>query len=100
MALLTQQCHLRLQGKTTQLEQILKQKEVEIERLQHQLEAKKSSGSSESSGDVCANLELGDDPASACAEQVTCLSLLTQPYSTTVVAGCTVLVSWLKIKPV
>lgn len=61
---------VQLQGKTSQLEQIVRQKELEIERLQHQLESKKSSGSSDSSGDVCNNLELGEDTTEACASQV------------------------------
>lgn len=61
---------LSLQGKTTQLEQVLRQKELEIERLHQQLESKKSAGSSESSEDVCGNLALGEDTTEACASQV------------------------------
>ena len=59
-----------MQGKTTELEQILKQKEMEIERLQQQLESKKSSGSSDSSVDVCAAVELDEDPSAAYATEV------------------------------
>jgi hypothetical protein len=59
-----------LQGKTTELEQMLKQKELEIERLQQQLESKKSSGSSDSSVDVCAAVELDEDPSAAYATEV------------------------------
>ena len=65
-----QDLNWQLQGKTAQLEQILRQKELEIERLQQQVESKKSSGSSESSGDVCDNLALGEDNTEACASQV------------------------------
>ncbi|DBA67813.1 TPA: hypothetical protein ACH3X2_014164 [Trebouxia sp. C0005] len=61
--------HHVLQGKTTQLEQMLKQKEMEIERLQQQLESKKSSGSSDSSVDVCATVELDEDPSAAYATE-------------------------------
>jgi len=56
-----------LQGKTTELEQMLKQKELEIERLQQQLESKKSS---DSSVDVCAAVELDEDPSAAYATEV------------------------------
>ncbi len=59
-----------MQGKTTELQQMLKQKEMEIERLQQQLESKKSSGSSDSSVDVCAAVELDEDPSAAYATEV------------------------------
>ena len=58
------------QGKNAELEQIVKQKELEIERLQQQLESKKSSGSSDSSVDVCAAVELDEDPTTAYAHEV------------------------------
>lgn len=67
------------QGKTTELEQMLRQKELEIERLQQQLESKKSSGSSDSSVDVCAAVELGEDPSAAYAYEVGLLSLSCYP---------------------
>ncbi len=51
---------------------MLKQKEMEIERLQQQLESKKSSGSSDSSVDVCAAVELDEDPSAAYATEVGC----------------------------
>ena len=59
-----------LQGRTTELEQLLRQKELEIERLQQQLESKKSSGSSDSSVDVCAAVELDEDASAAYATEV------------------------------
>lgn len=58
------------QGKTTELEQMLRQKELEIERLQQQLDSKKSCGSSDSSVDVCAAVELDEDPSAAYAYEV------------------------------
>ncbi|KAL3146023.1 hypothetical protein ABBQ38_015378 [Trebouxia sp. C0009 RCD-2024] len=61
--------HQRLQGKTAELEQVLRQKELEIERLQQQLESKKSSGSSDSSVDVCAAVDLDEDPSAAYATE-------------------------------
>ena len=64
-----------LQGKTTELEQILRQKELEIERLQQQLESKKSDGSSDSSVDVCAAVELDEDPSAAYANEASCFPL-------------------------
>ena len=48
----------------------MRQKELEIERLQQQLESKKSSGSSDSSVDVCAAVELDEDPTTAYAHEV------------------------------
>jgi len=48
----------------------VRQKELEIERLQQQLESKKSSGSSDSSVDVCAAVELDEDPSAAYANEV------------------------------
>lgn len=62
-----------MQGKTTELEQILRQKELEIERLQQQLDSKKSDGSSDSSVDVCAAVDLDEDPSAAYANEVSCL---------------------------
>ena len=59
-----------VQGKNAELEQIVRQKELEIERLQQQLESKKSSGSSDSSVDVCAAVELDEDPTTAYAHEV------------------------------
>ena len=59
-----------IQGKNAELEQIVRQKELEIERLQQQLESKKSSGSSDSSVDVCAAVELDEDPTTAYAHEV------------------------------
>lgn len=61
---------LVVQGKTTELEQALQQKELEIQRLQQQLESKRSSGSSDSSVDVCAAVELDEDPSAAYANEV------------------------------
>lgn len=49
---------------------MLKQKEMEIERLQQQLESKKGSGSSDSSVDVCCAVELDEDPSAAYATEV------------------------------
>ena len=59
-----------MQGKTTELEQIVRQKDLEVERLQQQLERRKSSGSSDSSVDVCAAVELDEDPSDAYANEV------------------------------
>lgn len=68
MNILQNQNHL-LQGKTTELEQIVRQKDLEVERLQQQLERRKSSGSSDSSVDVCAAVELDEDPSDAYANE-------------------------------
>lgn len=71
-----------MQGKTTELEQILRHKELEIQRLQQQLESKKSDGSSDSSVDVCAAVELDEDPSAAYANEVnSCFPLPCQPPS-------------------
>lgn len=59
-----------MQGKTAELEQIVRQKDLEVERLQQQLERRKSSGSSDSSVDVCAAVELDEDPSDAYANEV------------------------------
>lgn len=69
-----------MQGKTTELEQILRHKELEIQRLQQQLESKKSDGSSDSSVDVCAAVELDEDPSAAYANEVnSCFSCPAYP---------------------
>ena len=59
-----------MQGKTVELEQMLRQKELEIERLQHQLESKRCSGSSDSSVDVCATIDLDQDSSEAYEHEV------------------------------
>ena len=64
-----------VQGKTTELEQTLRQKEMEIEHLRRQLDSKKSDGSSDSSVDVCAAVELDEDPSAAYANEVSCSTL-------------------------
>lgn len=69
-------CTCVVQGKTAELEQVLRQKELEIERLQQQLESKKSSGSSDSSVDVCAAVDLDEDPSAAYATEVGSLTPL------------------------
>ena len=61
-----------VQGRTTELEQMLRQKELQIERLQQQLDSKKSDGSSDSSVDVCAAVDLDEDPSAAYANEVSC----------------------------
>ena len=48
----------------------MRQKELEIERLQQQLDRKKSSGSSDSSVDVVDGVELDEDPSAAYATEV------------------------------